>query len=70
MPFKPAPGRSVYCRECFRGIKEERAQARNLTSIICDVCPRACKLEEGEIGFCNLDAKPKILNDPKSLVTV
>jgi pyruvate formate lyase activating enzyme len=25
-----------------------------LTPLICDVCPRSCKLEEGETGFCNV----------------
>jgi pyruvate formate lyase activating enzyme len=28
--------------------------ASALTSIVCDLCPRSCRLEEGETGFCNV----------------
>jgi len=24
------------------------------STIICDICPRSCKLEEGQVGFCNV----------------
>jgi len=25
-----------------------------MSTLVCDVCPRACKLEEGQTGFCNV----------------
>ena len=27
VPFKPVPGREVFCKECFAGVKEEQAPA-------------------------------------------